>query len=215
MRMAADGQDVTAPMLEAVRRRLRELVKLIEVKRRRIVSTDFEDRIGAGTSVELRNFAVGTDMDRFRMKARHFLRDHQDHIAIQKLRRNEPLTAIDVSELERIFVEAGVAGAPDLARIRQEGGLGLFVRALVGMDREAAKRVFENFLSGRTLTANQIEFIDMMIDHLTERGVMEPRLLYESPFTDLDPLGVEGVFAAEDVPKVISILDQVRRSAAA
>jgi type I restriction enzyme, R subunit len=30
----------------------------------------------------------------------------------------------------------------------------------------------------------------MMIDHPTERGNIEPRLLYESPFTDIDPLGV-------------------------
>jgi type I restriction enzyme R subunit len=208
-------QDVTAPMLETVRRRLRELVKLIELKRRPNLYTDFEDQIGAATSVALQNFVVGTDMDRFRMKARHFLRGHQDHIAIQKLRRNEPLTPTDLAELERILVEAGVAAEPDLAQVRQDGGLGLFVRSLVGLDREAAKRAFETFLSGRALTANQIEFIDMVIDHLTERGVMEPRLLYESPFTDLDPLGVEGVFPAEDVPKVIAILDELRRSAAA
>ena len=41
-------QDVTAPTLENIRRRLRELVKLIELKKRPIVYTDFEDQIGAG-----------------------------------------------------------------------------------------------------------------------------------------------------------------------
>lgn len=207
-------QDVTAPMLETVRKRLRELVKLIEVKRRPIIYTDFEDQIGEGEIVDPRDFDVGIDMARFRMKARHFLRNHEDHIAVQKLRRNEPLTPTDLAELERIFIEAGAAES-ELELARANGGLGLFVRSLIGMDREAAKRAFETFLSGRTLTANQIEFIDMMIDHLTDRGVMEPRLLYESPFTDFDPLGVEGVFPAADVPKVIAILDQIRRSAAA
>ena len=47
-------QDITAPMLETVRRRLRALIKLIELKRRPIVYSDFEDQIGQGTAIELR-----------------------------------------------------------------------------------------------------------------------------------------------------------------
>ena len=57
-------QDITSPSLESLRRRLRELIKLIEVKRRPIVYTDFEDEIGASTEVELRGVDVGTHMDR-------------------------------------------------------------------------------------------------------------------------------------------------------
>jgi type I restriction enzyme R subunit len=83
------------------------------------------------------------------------------------------------------------------------------------MDREAAKRAFDAFLVGKTPTAAQIEFLNMVIDHLTERGAMEPRLLYESPFTDLDPMGVEGVFGTAEVAQVISILEDVRRRAEA
>jgi type I restriction enzyme R subunit len=208
-------QDVTPPMLETVRRRLRALIKLIEIKSRPIVYTDFEDEIGQATEVEVRGVSVGTDMEKFRQKARHFLRDNENHIAVLKLRRNEPLTATDLSELERIFVEAGVADAEDLERLRPEGGLGLFVRSLVGLDREAAKAAFADFLAARTLTANQIEFVNTLIDHLTEKGQVEPRLLYESPFTDFDPMGVAGMFSATDAAEVISILDEVRGRAAA
>jgi type I restriction enzyme R subunit len=207
-------QDITLPMLETVRRRLRDLVKLIELRRRPIVYTDFEDEIGPGVSVDIGGVSVGTDMDRFRLKARHFLKDHQNHIAVLKLRRNEPLTATDLAELERIFVAAG-AGPTDLERIAADGGLGLYVRSLVGMDREAAKRAFDAFLAGKTPTSDQIEFLNMIIDHLTERGAMEPRLLYESPFTDLDPMGVEGVFGKAEVAQVIAILEDVRSRAAA
>jgi type I restriction enzyme R subunit len=208
-------QDVTAPMLETIRRRLRALIKLIEAKQRIIVKTDFEDEIGEGVEVEVRGVSVGTDMEKFSQKARHFLQDNENHIAVLKLRRNEPLTATDLSELERIFLEAGVADAEDLERLRTEGGLGLFVRSLVGLDREAAKAAFADFLATRTLTANQIEFVNTLIDHLTEKGQVEPRRLYESPFTDFDPMGVAGMFSATDTAEVLSILDEVRGRAAA
>jgi hypothetical protein len=60
-----------------------------------------------------------------------------------------------------------------------------------------------------------MNFIDMMIDHLTERGVMDPRLLYASPFTDIDPLGVAGVFGEGEVVQLIKILEEVQGRAAA
>lgn len=66
------------------------------------------------------------------------------------------------------------------------GGRGLFVRSLAGLEREAAKAAFAGFLAVRTLNANQIEFVNLIIEHLTERGAMDPRRLYESPFTDFD-----------------------------
>ena len=43
-----------------------------------------------------------------RRKARVFLRPHENHIAVLKLKRNEPLTTTDLKELERIFLEAGI-----------------------------------------------------------------------------------------------------------
>src|ERR1700730_14167411 len=150
--------------------------------------------------------------------------DHQGAIATTgatlvpagtRLAANEPLTATDLGELERIFVEAGVGTPEEMARIRGERGLGIFVRSLVGLERAAAKRALDGFSEGRKLTAHQHEFVNMVIDHLTARGVMDPRLLYESPFTDLDPLGVAGVFGEGEVVELIRILRDVRGRAAA
>jgi type I restriction enzyme R subunit len=209
-------QDVTTPMLETVRRRLRDLVKLIEKQKRRLIYTDFEDVMGAETDVVLPGFGEGTDYAKFRAKAQVFLRTHQDHIAIQKLRMNKALTALDLAELERMLVESGVGAARDIDRAKTEShGLGLFVRSLVGMDRGAAKEALAGFLAGKTLGANQIEFVNLIVNHLTEYGMMDAALLYESPFTDLTPRGPDGIFSSRQVDELMAVLAAMRATAAA
>ena len=135
-------------MLEVVRRRIRDLVQLIEKQKRKPIYTDFEDEMGSEISVELPGFISASDYEKFRDKARAFLRAHQDHIAIHKLRMNKALTPSDLEELERML--AGVGGPEKITRAKEESqGLGLFVRSLIGMDREAAKDSLASFLSGK------------------------------------------------------------------
>jgi type I restriction enzyme R subunit len=208
-------QDVNVPMLEAMRRRLRDLVQFIEKRQRNIVYTDFEDEIGDAIDVNLPVFA-GTDQAKFLAKVRAFLRQHLDHVAIAKLRLNRPLTASDLAELERMLAESGVADREQIRHAAEEShGLGLFVRSLVGLDRSAAKESMNGFIAGKTLSANQLEFIDLVVDHLTEHGVLEAGRLYESPFTDLTPRGPEELFRAQDVDDLVRALDRVRASAVA
>ena len=61
------------------------------------------------------------------------------------------------------------------------GGLGVFVRSLVGLDRQAVQEEFSRFLDGSSFNVSQIRFINLIIDELTANGVMEPTRLYESP----------------------------------
>ncbi|GHJ11130.1 restriction endonuclease subunit R [Micromonospora humidisoli] len=205
-------QDVTLPMLELMRRRLRGLVRLISRARRAIVYTDFSDELGEISLVSLDDLRIGTNSERFRAKAQAYLRAHEDHPALQKLRRNEQLSPTDLDEVERMLVASGGA-TEDIDRARRSSeGLGLFVRSLVGLDREAADEAFSEFLTGRTLTANQISFIGLIIAHLTRNGVMKPERLYESPFSDLAP-DPESIFPSADLDRLVTILDSVRDTA--
>ena len=209
-------QDVTVVMLEQVRKKLRDLVQFIEKRSRNVLYTDFEDEIGEATSFDLLGITPPQDMERFKAKARAFLRDHQDHIAIHRLRMNKPLTPNDLEALETMLAENGIGDAETIARAKEESqGLGLFVRSLIGLDRGAAKEAFADFLEGRTLTGNQIEFIDLIINHLTEHGVMGAALLYESPFTDIAPHGPDDLFTSDEVDRLVAVLDHVRSAAEA
>ena len=51
--------------------------------------------------------------------------------------------------------------------------LAYFVRTLVGLDRSAAQAAFSEFLNARSLRPPQIRFVEMVIEQLPARGVME------------------------------------------
>ncbi len=209
-------QDVNTPMLDVARKRLRALIKFIEKAKRKPVYTDFEDQIGSENLIELPGLGAGLDFERFRAKVRQFLRAHEEHLTIHKLRLNEPLTATDLNELERLLLEAGVGTAENVAKAKETShGLGLFIRSLVGLDREAAKRAFGRFLEGKVPSASQIEFMNLIVDHLTQHGIMAPALLYESPFTDINPHGPEALFTPTQVDELIFTLKQIHQSAVA
>jgi type I restriction enzyme, R subunit len=207
-------QDVTVPLLEVLRRRLRGLVQLIDKRQRKPVYTDFEDLIGGDTGFVLPGFTVGTDQAKFTAKARAFLRQHLDHVVVAKLRMNKPLTALDLDELEQLLNSSGSGRAEDIRRAAEESrGLGLFVRSLVGMDRAAAKAALSGFIKDKTLTANQLEFVNLIVDRLTEHGVMEAAWLYESPFTDLTPQGPDRLFNPAEMDELIRLLEGLRETA--
>jgi type I restriction enzyme, R subunit len=83
---------------------------------------------------------------------------------IHKLRWNEPLGEQDLDALEQMLVAAGAGTKDDISKVRSGSRLGLFVRSMVGLDREAAKRAFDGFLAGKTFTANQIQFVNLVVD---------------------------------------------------
>ena len=199
-------QDVTLPMLEQARRKLRSLVKLIEKSSRKVVYTDFVDAIGETHEVDLPLVASAVDFERFRTKAKVFMRAHQDRLALHKLRRNQALTAADLTELESMLREAGGTDG-DLTRARElPAGLPGFIRSLVGLDREAAAQAFAGLISHGMATASQLQFIEEVIAHLTEHGAMPAERLYESPFIDIHSGGPDALFGADRVAQLFSAL---------
>jgi type I restriction enzyme R subunit len=147
----------------------------------------------------------------------HFLRDHENHIALKKLKYNEPITGLDLQEIERLLYESSELG--DRSRFENVYGpqpmLGEFIRKLIGLDREAAKAAFGEFLTGTAFAERQIRFINLIIDDLTKNGVFNLGRLYAQPFTELAATGPEELFDSAGAEKVISIIEKINANAAA
>ena len=208
---------VSPQWLELIRVRLRALVHLIEKKRRKVVYTNFEDTLGELAEGELKGtLSPSLDLARYREKARAYLQGFLDHVAVHRLRRGLPLTETDLTELQRMLIDSGAGSPEELeAATVQAQGLGLFVRSLVGMDRQAALDALSDFIGDKTLNANQLHFVDMIVQQLTENGIVEIGALYESPYSDAAPSGPESLFREEDIDRLAEALTRVRVAAMA
>ena len=204
-------QDVTVAMLEEVRRRLRTLVGLIETKAQEPLYSDFSDELVEVKELDGAMLLTNDTFKQFRLRAQEFLKAHEDHLTMQRLRRNQPLTASDLQELEQFLISHGIGDEQVIARAAEEcQGFGLFVRSLVGLDRNAAKELFAGYLAEGTHSVIQIRFINAVIDELTSKGAMDSSRLYDPPFSDLAPTGPEGLFTAAEAGEIFDLLNLIR-----
>lgn len=63
--------------------------------------------------------------------------------------------------------------------------LGEFVREIVGLDMNAAKEAFSEFLDSARMDSRQIYFVNQIIEYIVRNGMMKDlSVLQEPPFTD-------------------------------
>ena len=116
-------------------------------------------RFDALLSVDWKESELESDqLKNYKEKAEFYIRQHQDHGAIAKLRGNEPLTAEDVELLEGIlWKEIGTK----------------------------AKDAFSEYLDGANLDGRQIYFVNQIVEYIVKNGMMKDlSVLQEPPFTD-------------------------------
>lgn len=115
---------------------------------------------------------------------KYYIRQHQDNIAIAKLKRNKPLTSTDIAMLEEVLWSE-VGTKQDYEQEFGEKPLGEFVREIVGLDMNAAKEAFSEYLTNASLDSRQIYFVNQIVEYIVHNGMMKDlSVLQESPFTD-------------------------------
>ena len=166
---------------EYIRESLRNLIKYIPQNVLRY-DTNFGDDI---LSTEWKESELESDdLKNYRAKAEYYVRQHQDNSVIAKLKGNVPLTKDDVAELEKILWNE-VGTKEEYTAEYGEKPLGEFVREIVGLDMNAAKEAFSEFLSNTNLDSRQIYFVNQIVEYIVHNGVMKDlSVLQDAPFTD-------------------------------
>ncbi|WP_352398481.1 DEAD/DEAH box helicase family protein [[Clostridium] aminophilum] len=166
---------------EFIRDKLRNLMKYMPKHKMRY-DTDFTDDIldTQWNESELDN----DELKNYKAKAEFYIRQHQDNLVIAKLRTNKPLTHTDIESLEAILWKE-IGTKADYEKEYGQKPLGEFVRSIVGLDMNAAKEAFSEFLDGAKMDSRQIYFVNQIVEYIVHNGMMtDLSVLQDSPFTD-------------------------------
>lgn len=208
-------QDIHLVTLEKLRRKLRNLMFALDKDKKEMVYTNFEDEVQGVHDVTNVYKNPSVDLAQYRKKIELYIQDHQDQLTIQKLKRNKAITQADLDILEGLLLEA--SGMSDVEtyreKILQEKPLGTFIRELVGLDMNAAKEAFSSFLDEEAYNAEQIQFVDQVIDYLINNGILDMSQLFEPPFTDNHGESAYGFFDEGTVVELFGVIRKVNANA--
>lgn len=205
-------QEASIVDLENVREALRDLIRYIERSQQKIYYTDFRDEV-----MEVKENASilnVNDLQSYRKKVEYYLKEHQheDTLAIYKLRNNKPLSQQDVKYLEHILWNE-LGSKEQYEKDFGDTPITKLVRKIVGLDRKAAFEAFSTFLTKENLNLQQTKFVELIIDYVVKNGTLERQALQQDPFTTLG--GITVVFK-DQLPKakgVLDIVDMINRNA--
>ncbi len=202
---------VSQAKLEEIREEIRELVQYLDASNRPNVYTNLKDSEVKAKWGEP-DFQINYGQP-YRKRVESYIRENSNHLTISKLRTNIPISSLELEALENMLFDGKDRGTKE-TYIREYGNqpLGKFIRSIIGLDTDAAQRVFSDFLSAGHLSANQITFIQNIISFLTKNGTIEPAMLFDTPpFSNYN--GITGVFDDAETTKIIALVNSVNENA--
>lgn len=197
--------------MDVVREALRDLIQFLPKKTQRIVYTDFADQVieyQENTPIEM-----GNRLENYRKKVEFYLKEHQDNMAVRKLRNNQPLQKSDMQELEKILWQE-LGSKEDYTKEYGDTPVGILVRKITGMDQQAANEAFNEFLNEEKLNADQIRFVRLIVDYISVNGMIEDRrVMMDEPFRSVGSIGQIFENDMDIAMKIMAVIDQIKQNA--
>lgn len=206
-------KNISLIQLEKVRSELRDLIKFIDTEQKKNVYTHFEDDLDEKSTTSIEPLGKYINLKSYRERVETFIRNNKDFLVINKIQNNKPITREELELLEKMLFEGNLGSKEEYKREYGDMPLGRFIRSILGLDKKAANQLFSDFIQSGSLTADQITFINNIIDYLTINGIIEKTMLFEPPFTNLHDQGITGIFDEVQVVKIIRIIDMVNDNA--
>ena len=191
---------------EMVREALRDLIKLIDREKQIIYYTNFEDKI-----VNIKDGEGGyevNDLENYRKRVEHYLKEYENNLSICKLKNNKPLTKKDIEFFEKILWEE-LGSKEDYEKTYGNQPMLKLIASIVGMERAAVEEAFSKFLSDEKLNSDQINFVKTVVDYIVKNGSFDKRVLQTFPFNSNG--GIINIFNKNRniIPEIIAVIDGV------
>lgn len=171
--------------LERVRTELRGLVQYIIGKERETFEINLIDTITDRGEVQ----TLLPQMS-YRQRVLGYLDENIDSPVIQKIYKMEQLTNTDIRELERIFwKELGSKEEYEQTYEHQDryriwgGRIAAFLRSAIGIDRQLAREKYIELIQGESLTQEQEEYLNDILDYVCQNGDISKETMREEPFS--------------------------------
>jgi type I restriction enzyme R subunit len=207
-------QSININHLDNVRLSIRDLIKYLDKEKQPLVTTTFEDELDHSGIGEHDLIPTYSNLQSYKDRVESYIRSHKDHLVIQKLKTNKPITETEINTLEAILFDGVTIGTKqDYIDNYGDKPLGEFIRGIVGLDVMVAQSAFADFIQTGNLRADQMTFINNIISYLTKNGTIDKKMLFEAPFTNIHDQGLLGVFDDAVAVKVIKLIDRVNQNA--
>jgi len=205
---------VTPLDVDVLRRDLRSIMKYQQALPAGRVSPleyDVPDRDFAGEGYTPR--LDGLELIAYTHRVEQVLRERMaSNPTLARLRARESVSDADLEELARAVLQVDdKANVKHLIGYQPEArrSLAAVFRGLVGLDEAAVDRAFSEFVHRHpSLSAQQLRFLQLLKNHLSQHGTIELERLYEPPFTTLHAEGVDGVFPDPEIAgEILAIVE--------
>ena len=204
-------EDVDIFELDEVRQALRELLKYLEKENQGIYNTHFDDFVIKEES----NGAMynANNLKNYRKKVEYYLKEHENELAIYKLRNNKQLTKQDLKTLETIMWN-DLGTQADYEKEFGKMPVTKLVRQLVGLDRTAANELFSQFLNNQSLNFKQIHFVKLIIDYVVKNGLIDDnKILQQEPFRNVGSIVELFKDNMNDARNIMGIIADIKKNA--
>ncbi len=200
--------DVSILKLEQVRKELRDIVYLLKDDKENPIYSNFADELRSVEEYEVMK-EYSDQLENYKNRVEDFIRKNKNHLVIDKIYRNIPITTDELRLLEEFLTHEKF----DIDRIELEyntKSLGVFVRKILGVDIESAQKHFANFIEEENLNVQQMEFVKLIINYLNKNGIIDKKMLTQSPFSNMIDNGIFGAFTEDSkIQKLINLIDNL------
>ena len=203
--------NVTLPQLENVRKELRDLVRHVDKEYRSVIYTNFTDTFtGSLAEEESLVYASFTSAD-YKRRMESIIHQHKNDLVVQKIRTAEAITVEEANRLNDLFfAESKITDKETYGKALEGKPLTEMIRRVLGLDLEAANKIFNEFAKAHNATTEQFSVLELLIHSYVSNGIVDKDMLYESPFVD-DGKGLDN-FSDQGRRELLQLIDRINQS---